>query len=102
VLHAQGPNKIWAYAIGDWRNGPVVTISPLFETTEAFTTPMLIAKVKKEYPEFANIADIDVLRFATTEEGELNRTTLRGKYQARKLEVNFMEAKPAVKTEETK
>jgi hypothetical protein len=100
VLYAQAPQKIWAYAIGDWRNGPVVTISPLFETTEAFTTPMLIAKVKKDYPQFKNITDIDVLRFATVEEGELNRITLKGKYEARKLDVNFMQEAPP--TEEQK
>ena len=69
VLRAQAPNTIYAYAIGDWRNGPVVTISPLFETTEAFTTPQLIARVKKEFAPFATISDIDIQRFATVEEG---------------------------------
>ena len=98
ALLAQAPNKIWAYAIGDWRDGPIVTISPLFETTEAFTTPMLIKRVKQDYPEFARIMDIDVMRFATTEEGELSRTTVKGKYQARKLTVNMLEAEaPPVK-----
>jgi hypothetical protein len=95
ALLAQPPNKIWSYAIGDWRDGPVVTISPLFETTEAFTTPQLIARVKKDYAAFANIKDIDVMRFATTEEGELSRTTLKGKYEARKLTVNMLSAEPA-------
>ena len=98
ALLAQAPNKIWSYAIGDWRNGPVVTISPLFETTEAFTTPQLIARVKKDYAAFAKITDIDVQRFATTEEGELSRVTLKGKYEARKLTVNTLEAEaPPVK-----
>lgn len=92
VLLAQAPNKIWSYAIGDWRNGPVVTISPLFETTEAFTTPQLIARVKKDYAAFSKIMDIDIQRFATTEEGELSRVTLKGKYEARKLTVNMLEA----------
>lgn len=91
TLLAQAPKKIWSYAIGDWRNGPVVTISPLFETTEAFTTPQLIARVKKDYAAFAKITDIDVQRFATTEEGELSRVTLKGKYEARKLTVNMLE-----------
>ncbi len=100
ALFAQAPNKIWSYAIGDWRNGPVVTISPLFETTEAFTTPQLIARVKKEYPAFANILDIDIQRFATIEEGELSRTTLKGKYEHRKLAVNMLEAEPAQRKEE--
>lgn len=92
VASAQPPKKIYSYAIGDWRNGPVVTISPLFETSEAFTTPQLIARVKKDYPEFANIMDIDIQRFADVEEGELSRVTLKGKYEARKLQVNFMQA----------
>lgn len=95
ALLAQPANKIWAYAIGDWRDGPVVTISPLFETTEAFTTLMLIKRVKQDYAPFAKIMDIDVMRFATTEEGELSRTTLKGKYEARKLTVNMLEATPA-------
>ena len=95
ALFAQAPNKIWSYAIGDWRDGPVVTISPLFETTEAFTTPMLIKRVKQDYAPFATIMDIDVMRFATVEEGELSRTTLKGKYEARKLTVNMLESKPA-------
>ncbi len=94
ALLAQAPNTIWSYAIGDWRDGPVVTISPLFETTEAFTTPQLIARVKKDYAAFKNIMDIDVQRFATTEEGELSRVTVKGKYEARKLTVNMLQAEP--------
>jgi len=94
ALLAQPPNKIWSYAIGDWRDGPVVTISPLFETTEAFTTPMLIKRVKQDYAPFAKIMDIDVMRFATIEEGELSRSTLKGKYEQRKLTVNMLEAEP--------
>jgi hypothetical protein len=96
-LLAQAPNKIWSYAIGDWRNGPVVTISPLFETTEAFTTPQLIARVRKDYAAFKDISDIEIQRFATTEEGELSRVTLKGKYEARKLTVNMLEAEEALK-----
>jgi hypothetical protein len=94
ILFAQAPNTIYSYAVGNWRNGPVVTISPLFETTEAFTTPQLIARVKKDYPAFANITDIDVQRFATVEEGQLSRTTLKAKYGVRKLEVNMLEQTP--------
>lgn len=101
TMFAQAPNKIWSYAIGDWRNGPVVTISPLFETTEAFTTPQLIARVKKDYAAFKNIMDIDIQRFATTEEGELSRVTLKGKYEARKLTVNMLEADPAPAKQES-
>ncbi len=95
AMFAQAPNTIWSYAIGDWRDGPVVTISPLFETTEAFTTPQLIARVKKDYAAFRNIMDIDIQRFATIEEGELSRTTLKGKYGVRKLTVNMLEAETA-------
>ncbi len=94
AVHAQAPNTIYAYAIGDWRDGPVVTISPLFETTEAYTTPQLIARVKKDYPDFAAIKDIDVQRFVTVEEGELSRTTLKAKYGVRKLEVRMLEHTP--------
>jgi hypothetical protein len=56
---------------------------------------MLIKRVKQDYAEFANIMDIDVMRFATVEEGELSRTTLKGKYEARKLTVNKLESRPA-------
>lgn len=83
-------NVIYAYAVGDWRNGPVVTISPSFETTEAFSTLQLIARVKKDYGEFAKITDIEVQRFATVEECEMSRTTLAQKYHSRKLEVNML------------
>lgn len=91
VLHAQAPNPIWSYAIGNWRNGPVVTISPLFETTEQFTTPQLIARVKQEYPAFRDITDIDIQRFATVEEGQESRLILKGKYERRQLKVDLLE-----------
>lgn len=91
TLFAQAPNTIWSYAVGDWRDGPVVKISPLFETTEAYTTPQLIAYVKKTYPAFAKVTDIDIQRFATIEEGELSRMTLKRKYLTRKLEVDMDE-----------
>jgi hypothetical protein len=89
TLHAQ--NTIWSHAIGNWRNGPVVYISPLIETTEAFTTPQLVARLKEEHPEFKDIVDIDVLRFATPEEGEESRQVLRAKYGMRKLEVVMLD-----------
>ncbi|HEY0978557.1 MAG TPA: hypothetical protein VGE21_13880 [Flavobacteriales bacterium] len=91
LVRAQAPNVIYSYAIGDWRNGPVVVISPLFETTEAFTTPQLIARVKRDYPAFKDITDIDIQRFATVEEGEESRRILKAKYGVRKLEVNMLE-----------
>lgn len=91
---AQAPGQVFAYAVGDWRDGPVVRITPLFETTEAFTTPQLIARVKKEHPAFETIRDIDVLRFATQEEGEESRRVLKAKYLHRGLEVDMKEAPP--------
>jgi len=92
IAHAQdAPKTIYSYAIGNWRNGPVVVISPLFETTEQASTPQLIDRVRKDYPEFKGITDIDVQRFATTEEGHESRTTLRSKYLMRKLEVLMVE-----------
>lgn len=87
-----GPKTIYSYAVGNWRNGPVVVIGPLFETTEQATTPQLIARMRAEHAAFKDIADIDVQRFATREEGEESRTTLRAKYQMRKLEVRMLDA----------
>jgi hypothetical protein len=85
------PKTIYSYAIGNWRNGPVVVISPLFETTEQASTPQLIARVRTDYTAFKDITDIDVQRFATMEEGNESRTTLRAKYLTRKLEVLMVE-----------
>ena len=95
ALGQDAPKTIYSYAVGNWRNGPVVVISPLFETTEQASTPQLIARVRKEYMEFKDITDIDVQRFATPEEGRESRTTLRSKYLMRKLEVLLVE--PPVK-----
>lgn len=99
VSAASAQNTIYSYAIGNWRNGPVVQISPLFETTEMFTTPQLIKWVRGQWPvQFTDTTDIDVQRFATTEEGLLSRSTLKAKYGVRKLPVNMMEAEPMPKT----
>jgi hypothetical protein len=90
---ATAQNTIYSYAIGNWRNGPVVEISPLFETTEMFTTPQLISWVRQQWPKaFTDTTDIDVQRFATTEEGTESRTTLMRKYGVRKLQVHAIEA----------
>lgn len=90
---ASAQNAIYSYAIGNWRNGPTVEISPLFETTEMFTTPQLIAWVREQWPkEFTDTTDIDVQRFATKEEGIESRTTLMRKYGMRKLEVHSIES----------
>lgn len=89
LVHAQ--NVIHAMAIGNWRNGPVVVLTPVFATTEAATTPQLIERVKREHPELAAVTDIDVMRFATVEEGEAQRASLKAKYGMRKLEVLLLE-----------
>ncbi|HQV74859.1 MAG: hypothetical protein KBA60_06280 [Flavobacteriales bacterium] len=84
-------NTIWSHAIGNWRNGPVVYITPLIETTEQFTTPMLLEHYQEEFPELKGATDIDVLRFGTPEEGNESRRTLQAKYGMRKLEVVMLE-----------
>ena len=90
-LSASSQNAIWSHAIGNWRNGPMVYITPLIETTEAFTTPQLIARYKAEFPALQDVTDLDVLRFGTPEEGEESRRTLKAKYGIRKLEVVMLE-----------
>jgi hypothetical protein len=89
ALSAQ--NTIWSHAIGNWRNGPTVYITPLIETTEAFTTPQLIARYRAEYPELKDVVDLDVLRFGTPEEGNESRRVLQAKYGVRKLPVVMLE-----------
>ena len=96
---ASAQNTIYSYAIGNWRNGPTVEISPVFETTEMFTTPQLIAWVRHEWPEsFNDTTDIDVQRFATTEEGSESRAILKAKYGRRNLAVHMIEAATMPKT----
>ena len=92
-------NTIYSYAIGNWRTGPTVEISPLFETAEMFTTPQLIAWVRHEWPEsFTDTTDIDVQRFATIEEGSESRSILKAKYGVRKLPVHIFEKDPMPRT----
>lgn len=89
----QAQNTIYGFAVGNWRHGPVVELSPLFTTTESFTTPQLVAWVRQQWPaSFTDTTDIDVLRFATVEEGKENRATLHAKYGQRKLAVHLIEA----------
>lgn len=89
TLSAQ--NIIWSHAIGNWRNGPVVYISPLIETTEAETKPQLAVWFRREFPELRDVKDLDVLLFGTKEEGEESRRVLELKYGLRKLEVVMLE-----------
>ena len=91
ALAAHAQKVIWSHAIGNWRKGPIVYITPLIETTEAFTTPKLIEQYKAQFPELKEATDIDVLRFATPEEGNDSRNTLKAKYGVRKLEVKMLE-----------
>lgn len=83
-------NTIYSHAVGNWRNGPVVYITPLIVTTEAFTTAQLVEQYRNAHPELSDVKDIDVLRFATPEEGEESRRSLKAKYGMRKLEVMML------------
>lgn len=88
---ASAQNTIYSYAIANWKNGPMVYMTPVIETTEAVRTSELLDRFKKEYAEFRDAADIDLLRFATLEEATADRGTLHRKYGMRKLEVVILE-----------
>jgi hypothetical protein len=83
----QSQKPIHAYAVGNWRNGPVVYITPLIQTTEAFTTPQLIARFREQFPEPIEVTDIDVLRYVDSDSGEESRRSLQAKYRMHKLQV---------------
>lgn len=94
-------NTIYGYAVGNWRNGPVVEFSPLFETSEMFTTPQLTQWVRKQWPaSFTDTTDMSIQRFASPEEGYQNRNTLKAKYGMRKLEVHLLEEAEMPRTPE--
>ena len=101
-LSASAQNTIYSHAIGNWRNGPVVYITPLIETSEAMTKPRLKEQYRARYPELKGIpdTDLDVLLFGTKEEGEESRVGLMRKYGFRKLDVVMLEAEPAVLPQE--
>ncbi|MBL7983072.1 MAG: hypothetical protein JNL52_14830 [Flavobacteriales bacterium] len=92
-LAACAQNTIYSHAIGNWRNGPVVYITPLIEASEAMTKAQLLERFRAEYPELKNIpaSDLDVLLFGTREEGDDSRRTLQSKYGVRKLQVVMLE-----------
>ncbi|MCB9169182.1 MAG: hypothetical protein H6594_02395 [Flavobacteriales bacterium] len=99
----EAQNIIYSYSVGNWRNGPVVHVSPLVQTTEAVTTSQLKQRLRQDYPVFKDITDVDVLRFATMEEGEESRKVLQSKYLRRGLTVDMMEnteSRPVVPQEE--
>lgn len=96
-LSSVAQSTIYSFAIGNWRNGPTVYITPLIETTEAATKPKLKEQFRAQHDELKDIADmdLDVLLFGTREEGEEHRASLKQKYGYRKLEVVMLEAVPA-------
>ncbi len=91
---AQAQNTIYSFAIGNWRNGPTVYITPLIETTEAATKPKLKEQFRAQYAELKDIPDpdLDVLLFGSREEGEEHRLGLKPKYAYRKLDVVMLAA----------
>jgi len=92
-LAACAQNTIYSFAIGNWRNGPTVYISPLIETTEAATKPKLKEQFRAQHSELKDIADmdLDVLLFGSREEGEEHRNSLKHKYGIRKLDVVMLQ-----------
>ncbi len=92
-LSSAAQNTIYSHAIGNWRNGPVVYITPLIEASEAMTKAQLLERYRAEFPELKDIptSDLDVLLFGTPEEGEESRRTLLAKYGMRKLQVVMLE-----------
>ncbi|MBZ0207791.1 MAG: hypothetical protein K8H89_15855 [Flavobacteriales bacterium] len=99
---AYAQKAIYSYAVGNWRNGPTVEISPLFETSEMYTTPQVIQWVREQWPAFfTDTTDIDVLFFTDIEGGQENRQTLKAKYGLRKLPVHLIEADPMPRTPPT-
>lgn len=86
---ANAQSTIYSFAIGNWRNGPTVYLTPLIETTEAATKPKLKEQFRAQHAELIDIPDmdLDVLLFGTREEGEEHRMSLKQKYSHRKLEV---------------
>lgn len=85
ALLAQKP--IYAYAIGNWRNGPTVQMTEVFETSEQFTTEQIMARVKAEYVAFKDISDTDLLLFTDRPTASDNQKVLIHKYGQRKLAV---------------
>lgn len=94
---ANAQSTIYSFAIGNWRNGPTVYITPLIETTEAATKTKLKEQFRARHAELRDIPDmdLDVLLFGTREECEEHRMSLRHKYGYRKLEVVILEAPAA-------
>ncbi len=92
-LGAAAQNTIFSHAIGNWRNGPVVYITPLIEASESMSKDQLKERYRALFPELKDIpaSDLDVLLFGTREEGDESRRTLQAKYGMRKLQVVMLE-----------
>jgi len=90
---ANAQNTIYSFAIGNWRNGPTVYITPLIETTEAATKPKLKEQFRAKHAELKDIADLDldVLLFGSREEGEEHRASLQHKYGYRQFKVVMLD-----------
>lgn len=84
---AFGQKPIYAYAIGNWRNGPTVQMTEVFVTSERFTSEQIMEQVRKEYSGFAHVADHDLLLFTDSAEAINNQRVLVHKYAQRKLGV---------------
>lgn len=91
-LGAAAQGTIYSHAIGNWRNGPVVYITPLIEASESMSKDQLKERYRALFPELKDIpaSDLDVLLFGTREEGEESRRTLQAKYGMRKLQVMML------------
>jgi hypothetical protein len=96
-LSAAAQRTIYSHAIGYWRNGPVVYITPLIEASESMTKAQLTERFRARFPELRDIPgnDLDVLLFGTREEGEESRRTLHAKYALRKLQAAMLEERKA-------
>jgi hypothetical protein len=95
-LPADQAKTIYSHAIGNWRNGPTVYITPVIGTTEKIGSAGVRGQVKEQYAELRDIPahDLDVLLFGTQEEAELSRRTLQAKYTMRKLPVVLLPPAP--------
>ncbi len=93
-LTTAAQNTIYSLAIGNWRGGSPVYITPVIETTEAMSKAALEALFRAQHPELKDIAkdNLDVLLFGTREEGDDKRMQLQRSYAYRKLEVMMLEA----------
>mgnify|MGYP003383339779 CR=1 FL=1 len=93
-LQALAQNTIYSLAIGNWRSGSPVCITPVIETSEAMSKMKLAAQFREQYAELKDIADdnLDVLLFGTKDEADEKRASLQRSYTHRKLDVVLLDA----------